>query len=169
MTLQEYILGELKDVRQTLLFALDGLKEDDLTSMEPCGHWPIAWIAMHLAAAMDKFVNFEITGEYTIEHAKNMLEWPFTEPEPDDKYPSHDELVENWNKVMDMAIYNIGWLDEEGMQKCGGHIEIENWDHPIVKVVQWMIVHHHQHMRMLWTILGERRVDDKWDETEAPG
>jgi len=168
MTYPEYILGELDEARQTLLFALDGLSADDLTSMEPCGHWPIAWIAMHLTMAMDNFVNFELTGEYTIEHDERMKHWPMPEPQQGDPWPPLETLVTNWNTVMDKAIENVKALGEDGLQKVGGHLKREGWDYPISTVLWWMVKHHHQHMRMLWTILGERRVDDKWDEPEMP-
>ena len=169
MTLQEYILNEMKDMKRTLLFALDGLSREDLTSMEPAGHWPVAWIAMHLAAAMDTFVNFELTGQYTIEHDKRVSAWPFPEITPEDKWPQLSEIVSNWQKVMDKVNENIAALDDAGLQKVGGHLKFENWNYPISHVINWMVMHHHQHMRMLWTILGERRVDDKWDEPDMGG
>ena len=164
MTLKEYILGEMDDVRATLLVAIDGLSEEDLTSMEPCGHWPVAWIAMHLAAAMDSFVNFELTGKFAMEHDPRVAKFPFPDPQPGDEYPPLETLVANWNIVMDKVEENIAGLDDEAFDKCGGHLPFENWNHPFGLVVMWMVKHHHQHLRMLWTILGERRVDGKWDE-----
>jgi|GEM_PF-5621738 len=166
MTLNEYTLEELKDMKQTLLTAIEGLKEEDLTSMEPCGHWPIAWIAMHLTNAIDTFINFELTGATTVEHEERMKQWPFPEPKPGDTWPTLDTLVRNWTLVMDKALENVAALGEEGMQKVGGHLQFENWNHPISTVIRWMVMHHHIHMRHLWCILGERRVDDKWDEPQ---
>jgi hypothetical protein len=164
MTLNEYVLKELADMKQTLITALEDLPEKDLVSMEPCGHWPIAWIAMHLSSGLDMFINYELTGKMTVEHEARMQAWPLVVPTPEDTWPSLETLLGNWNKVMDKAMENVAALGEDGMQKVGGHLSAYGFNQPIIELIQMMVSHHHTHMRNLWCILGERRVDTKWDE-----
>jgi hypothetical protein len=119
---------------------------------------------MHLTSAIDTFINFELTGEHTVQHEERITTWPLPAPQPGDCWPSLDLLMSNWEKVMDKAIENVSALGDEGMQKVGGYLREKGWNHPISTIIRWMVMHHHIHMRNLWCILGERRVDDKWDE-----
>jgi hypothetical protein len=164
MTFNDYIVSELREVKRSLTAAIEGLSREDFISMEPCGHWPVAWITMHLMSAMDTYVSFELTGEFTVSHEERMMKWPFDPPKPGDPWPELQTLLDDWGKVMDKAIENVTALSDEGLQKVGGHLTDRGVNHPISMVIHWMVLHHEIHMRHLWCILGERRVDDKWDE-----
>ncbi len=47
MTTQEYILHQFGEMKREMLVATEGLSEADMTSHEPGGHVPVAWIPAH--------------------------------------------------------------------------------------------------------------------------
>ena len=162
MTLKEYILHQLREARREMLVALEGLTPEDLTSFEPCGHWPIAWIVQHCCGNIDGFLHRAVTGRPVLEHEDRYRKRPLAEPQPGDAYPELPELVERWTSVWDAVLALMEVLGEQELQAQSEHA-VE----PLVQSCLRVINHTNTHLRNIWTILGERRVDHKFAEQQT--
>ncbi len=162
MTLKEYILHQMREAKREMLAALEGLSAEDLTSHEPCGHWPIAWIVQHCCGNMDAFLHRPLTGRAFLEHEERYHKWPMVEPQPGDAYPGLPELVERWTSLWDAVLPLMEALDEQDIQ-----MQSEHALEPLVQSCLRVINHTNAHLRNIWTILGERRVDHKYAEQQT--
>lgn len=159
MTFKEYVLHQLREMRRELLTALEDVPEEDMSSFEPCGHWPIAWIAEHCSEVADKLLIKPVRGNHLLSYADHVQGWSKAAPEPGQPYPERAEIERRWQQVCDEAIGSVESLSEEGLQKNIG-------DRPYVQNVLLAINHTNAHLRSLWCILGERRLDHKFAEQQ---
>ena len=162
MTLREYILHQLREAKREMLVAIEGLASEDLTSHEPCGHWPIAWIVQHCCGNVDGFLHRAVTGQPVLEHEDRYRKRPLAEPQPGDTYPELSELAARWTTLWDAVLPLMETLDEEAFQS-----QPEHGVEPLVESCLRVINHTNVHLRNIWTILGERRVDDKFAEQQT--
>jgi hypothetical protein len=160
MTFKEYMLHQLREMRRELLTATTGLEGEDLTSFEPAGHWPVAWITEHCTEVADKFLYKPLHGKSLLEYPPHIGAWTKREPKPGDEYPELDEMQSRWCRVCDTAIGFVEGASDEEIQKQYG---AEPYVNSILRVVN----HTNSHLRSLWCILGERRVDGKWAEQQS--
>lgn len=160
MTFREYMLHQLREMRRELLTATEGLSGDDLTSFEPVGHWPVAWISEHCAEVADRFLYKSVHEGYLLSYAPHVENWQQQEPKPGDPYPSAEEMRTRWQQVCDAIIEYVERAPEETLQGTYG---IEPYVQSILRVIN----HTNSHLRSLWCILGERRVDDKFAEQQS--
>lgn len=160
MTFKEYLLHQLREMRRELLTATEGLEADDLVSFEPVGHWPVAWITEHCTEVADRFLYRPLDGSYLLSYAPHVQNWPKQEPKHGDPYPSLEEMRDRWTRVCDAAIGLVETSTEGDLQRSYG-------DEPYINSILRVINHTNSHLRSLWCILGERRVDHKWAEQQA--
>lgn len=160
MTFKEYILHQLKEIKREMLNAINDLSKEDLVAFEPCGHWPIAWIVQHCCGIIDSYIYKHITGKAFLTHDVERIAYPFKiEPKPEDVYPELSVLLERWSTLLDASIEQIGSLSEETLND-----KFFNHDEEIAVSCLRVINHTNAHLRNIWCILGERRVDTKWAE-----
>jgi hypothetical protein len=159
MTFREYLLHQLREMRRELLTATDDLGGEDLTSFEPAGHWPIAWITEHCTEVADKFLYAPTHGATLHEYAPHVAKWTTIEPKPGDEYPSLAQMQNRWKMVCDAVISFVDSAKEEDLQHSFGR-------EPYVASLLRVINHTNSHLRSLWCILGERRVDEKFAEQQ---
>ncbi|MCX8129744.1 MAG: DinB family protein [Clostridia bacterium] len=151
MTLKQYIIKQLIEIKQVMERTMNGLKNEDLTSHEPCNHWPIAWNIQHCCGGIDLLLYKHITGGLFLEHDVDRIAYPFKfEPKPNDSYPPLTELETRWTSLMDSTINAILKLEDE------------EFDESLINKCYTAISHTNLHLRGIWCILGERRVDEKW-------
>jgi len=160
MTFSEYIVHQLREMRRELLTATEGLSGDDLTSFEPVGHWPVAWITEHCTEVADKFLYASMHDGALLEYAPHVKGWTSREPKPGDSYPSLDEMRTRWTQVCDWVIDFVQRAPDDALQETYGK-------EPYVNSILRVINHTNSHLRSLWCILGERRVDDKFAEQQS--
>lgn len=158
--LKLFISYQLKEMKRELLAALEGLSEEDLTSHEPCGHWPVAWVAEHCSDVADKFLYHPIKGALFLEHDPAIVNWPKAAPQPGHAYRSRDEIARRWETLCDAILELHEAMSPDDLQKTYGA-------EPYVESCLRVINHTNVHLRSLWCILGERRVDEKFPE-QAP-
>ena len=158
MEYKEYILHQLREMRRELLTALEDVTGDDLTSFEPCGHWPVAWIAEHCSEVADGVLCGPTTGEVN-QYAEHVANWFKREPAPGDAYPSPTEICRRWSAVCDSIIGFVENASDEDLQKTYGK-------EPYIQSILRVVNHTNSHLRSLWCILGERRVDHKFAEQQ---
>ena len=161
MTLKQYILHQLREIRREMLTALEGLSEEELVAHEPEGRSPIAWIVEHCCANVDFFLHRGITGRFCVEHDRRFLAWPIIEPQPGDSYPPPEELAARWTRVMDASLEALESLPEEGLQEPS---KSSRPPEPLVESCLRVINHHSSHLRQIWCLLGWRRTATKWPE-----
>ena len=159
MTFKEFVLHQLNEMRRELLTATDDLAGEDLSSFEPAGHWPIAWITEHCTQVADKFLYAAVHGAPLLTYAPHVGGWTEQEPKPGEAYPTLDEMQARWRQVCDAAIAFVTDASEDELQRQYG---IEPYIASILRVVN----HNNSHLRSLWCILGERRVDSKFAEQQ---
>ena len=155
MTFKTYVLHQLREMKRELLTALEGLSEEDLTSHEPVGHWPVAWIAEHCTQVVDIFLIEPIHGSSFLEYEDQVGKWTDIEPKPGDSYPELADIEKRWSDACDWAIAQVDRSTDEELQASPGH-------EPYIQSVLRVVNHTNSHLRSLWCILGERRVDAKW-------
>ena len=160
MTFNEYVLHQLREMRRELLTAVEGLNAEDLTSFDPAGHWPVAWIAEHCTEVADKFLCKPTRGEMLLTYAPHVANWTEQAPVASDIYPPLTELEQRWIQVCDAAMQFVESADDDQLQKEYG---IEPYINSILRVVN----HTNSHLRSLWCILGERRIDSKFAEQQS--
>lgn len=160
MTFKEYILHQLREMKRELLTATGEVTGEDLISFEPAGHWPVAWIAEHCTEVADKFLYRPVHDGYLLSYDAHVENWTKQEPKPGDSYPSLNEIHERWTKVCDAVVSYVESASDEEMQNTYG---IE----PYITSVLRIINHTNSHLRSLWCILGERRVDTKFAEQQS--
>jgi hypothetical protein len=164
MTLKEYILHQLREMKREMLVAIEGLSKEDLTSHEPGGHSPIAWIVQHCLVNVDFFIHKGITGEFCLEHEERFRAWPLIEPKPGDRYPAPSELVERWTTLLDASIETLEAVTDERLQEASRSSDPPE---PLVQSCLRVVNHQNAHLRQIWCILGRRRVDEKWPEQQT--
>ncbi len=163
MTLKDYIMHQMCEIKREMLAAIEGLTDDEIQSFEPCGHWPIAWIVQHCCGIADSFVYKHITGKAILEHDVERIAWPFRmEPKPGDIYPPLSVLMHRWSTVMDASIEELERLDDDKLQD-----KFFNHNEPIAESCLRVINHTNAHLRNIWCILGEKRIDYKWAEQQT--
>lgn len=158
-TLKGYILHQLREMKREMLAAVEGLSEEDLTSHEPGGHSPIAWIVQHCCSNVDFFIHRGSTGQFFLQHDRRFLTWPLIDPKPGDEYPPPAELVERWSSLWDAATAALEALPEERLQQPS---RSANPPEPLVESCLRVVNHSNAHLRQIWCILGRRRVDGKY-------
>lgn len=156
MTFKEYTLHQLREMKREILTASEGLAEEDLTSFDPVGHWPIAWIVEHCTEVADGKLYRAIHGERLHAYANHVLSWHKNEPQPDQPYPNLEEIHRRWKEVCDAVISDLESATDEDIQ------ENHHGSIPYINNILLVINHTNSHLRSLWCILGERRVDTKW-------
>ena len=157
MTFKEYILHQLREMKRELSFAIKGVGEEDMFSFEPAGHWPVGWIAEHCTQVADKFLIAPLLGSQMLEYADQVQNWTTREPKPGDSYPAAAEISRRWDEVAGKIIDTVEAMAEADLQASPGK-------EPYVNSILRVINHNNSHLRSLWCILGERRVDHKWGE-----
>lgn len=159
MTYKEYLLHQLREMRRELLTATNDLSEDDLISFEPAGHWPIAWITEHCTEVADRFLYGPVHGTFLHTYEAHVGKWSEQEPRAGDNYPNIVELQNRWKKVCDSVIDFVEAENDDKLQQTYGK-------EPYINSILRVINHTNSHLRSLWCILGERRVDEKWAEQQ---
>ena len=162
MTLKEYVLHQLREIKREMLAAIRDLSPDDLTSHQPCGHWPIAWIVQHCCGNVDGFLHRHLAGIAFLEHDRRFYSRPMIEPRPGDDYPDLATLIERWSTLMDAVVALFESMPSEKLQEQSEHAK-----EPLVQSCLRVINHTNVHLRNIWCILGERRVDSKWAEQQT--
>ena len=162
MTLKEYILHQVGEARREMLAAVEDLSVDDLTSLEPVGHWPVAWIFQHCCQNVDRFLYAGIEGTNSLEQDRRFSGRPDREPGPGDKYPSLEELKERWAGLLDAVIRGLKKMPDDKLQEtpAGGK-------EPLVESFLRVINHTNAHLRAIWCIIGERGIDGKFPEQKT--
>lgn len=160
MTFKEYILHHLRETKREVMTALDGLGEADMLSFEPAGHWPIAWIAEHLTATADAFLIKPINGERLLEYHEHVARWPKRNPQPGDPFHKPAEIVSRWEQVCDWITAHVEAVSEADLQESPGN---EPYIHSILRIVN----HTNAHLRNIWCIIGQRRLDHRWPEQQS--
>ena len=161
MTFKEYILHQLREMKRELLTAMADIPDAELGSFEPARHWPPAWIAEHCTEVADGFLYATVRGKRRHEYAVQVAKWTEREPVPGDVYPPAGEIVRRWTEVCDDILGIVGELGEEELRKTYGR-------DPYINSVLRVINHTNSHLRSLWCILGEKRLDHKWAEQQTP-
>ncbi|MFW6312841.1 MAG: DinB family protein [Spirochaetota bacterium] len=155
MTFQEYVLHQLREMKRELLTAIEDLSAEDMFGFEPVGHWPIGWIAEHCTQVADAFLVAPVEGSQMLEYADQVQNWTTREPAPGDEYPVPAEIAERWSRVCDRIVSRVEEADETTLQESPGK-------EPYIQSILRVVNHTNSHLRSLWCILGERRVDEKW-------
>jgi hypothetical protein len=163
VTLKEYILHQLGEMRREMLTTIEGLSEEDLLSHEPGSHSPIAWIIQHCVSNVDHCIHMGITGRFLLDHDIRFRAWPLIEPKPGDEYPPLPEMIDRWKRVTDASIDLLRELPEERLQERSLEDESELLAESCLRCTN----HQNAHLRQAWCILGRRRVDDRWPEQGA--
>ena len=160
MTFHQYILHQLREMKRELLAAIADVQPEDLFSFEPCGHWPIGWIVEHCTEVADKFLWGPVTGGSFHDYAEHVDGWQKREPRPGDVYPTPEEIASRWAGLCDAVLALVEGFVEGDLQRELGR---EPYATSVLRVVN----HTNSHLRSLWCILGERRVDGKWAEQQT--
>jgi len=161
MTLNKYILHQMAEAKREMVEAIKGLPSNVLSSHEPAGHWPIAWIVQHCCLNADFFLHHHMTGKFILEHEDRFKGWPLKEPKTEDQYPVAEKLIERWSTVWDGVMAEFSKLDEAKLsEKLHGR-------EPLIDSCLRVINHANAHLRGIWCILGERRVDAKFPEQQT--
>jgi hypothetical protein len=164
MTIKEYILHQLREIKREMLVAVEGLSEEDLQSHEPHGHSPVAWVVQHCCGNVDFFIHRGITGRNCLEHEHRFVAWPIIDPRPGDPYPSLDELTERWTRVMEASLEALESLTDEELQAPS---KSSHPPEPLIESCLRVINHQNSHIRQIWCILGWRRVGTKWPDQDT--
>jgi len=161
MNLKQYVTYQLREAKREMLEALEGLSSETITSHEPSGHWPIAWIVEHCRETADKYLHFHITGSYVLEREERYSGRPSREPAEGDAYPAVEELTARWTVLMDSVIRDVSDLDD---RKLGENLYGKE---PVDVSCLRIINHINSHLRGIWYMLGQKRVDSKFPEQKT--
>ena len=162
MTLKEYILHQTREARREMLIAVEGLSGEDLSSLEPGGHWPVAWIVQHCCQNVDRFLYSAIEGRNSLDQNRRFSGRPDQEPRPGDEYPPPEELAGKWSGLLDSVIAGLEKLPDEKLQETP-----DGGKEPLVESFLRVINHTNAHLRAIWCILGQRRIDSKFPEQKT--
>lgn len=155
MTFKKYVLHQLREMRRELLTALEDVPGEAMTSFEPVGHWPIAWIAEHCTEVAEKLLVVPVKGERLLSYEEQVADWPNREPKPGDTYPAKAEIESRWKQVCDEIVSFVEGLSDDDLQKSWG-------DNPYAQNILLAVNHTNSHLRSLWCELGQKRLDNKW-------
>jgi hypothetical protein len=158
--LKDFILYQIKEMKRELSDALAGLREEDLVSHDPAGHWPVAWIAEHCSDVADKFLFASVKGKLFLDHDPVIVNWPKVAPQPGYRYLSGSEITRRWETLCDAIVEIVDGMSEADLQTTYGQ-------EPYVESCLRVINHTNVHLRSLWCVLGERRIDDKFPEQKT--
>jgi hypothetical protein len=103
-----------------------------------------------------------LKGEPALVHEEKHRTWPLIEPKPGDSYPPLSELISRWSKVMDGVVQSFEAQPEDAISRVPSEGK-ESLAETCLRVIN----HLNSHLRSIWCILGERRVDEKWPEQQT--
>ena len=93
-------------------------------------------------------------------YEEQVARWTKIEPKPGDPYPAPAEISRRWGDLCDAIFGLVEALSEDELQKSYG-------PEPYVTSILRVVNHTNSHLRSLWCILGERRVDHKFAEQQT--
>lgn len=159
--MKEFILHQMAEAKREMIEAIRDLPPGVLSSLEPAKHWPIAWIVQHCCFNVDFFLHVHMTGKYCLEHEARFKGWPLREPEAADEYPPPEKLIERWSAVWDAVVAEFSRQEEPSLaEKVHGR-------EPLVESCLRVINHANSHLRAVWCLLGEQRIDAKFPEQQT--
>lgn len=150
------LFGQMKT---SLITAVKGLTRDQITSFEPDGHWPIAWHIEHMTGSLDFFVHKGSGAEMVSSYHDIYHQWPLEQPPADHPYPTLEEMLQRWEKVLDHAIDFLKDLAPDTFEQ-----KSQIWDATYSESLLVVMQHHYQHLGMIWFLLGQKRNDEKWED-----
>ena len=161
MKIKQYVTYQLREAKREMLEALESLSDEVIASHEPSGHWPIAWIVEHCCVTADKYLHFHITGSYVLECEERYSGRPLREPAEGDAYPEIGELKARWTELMDSIMKSVSDLDDK---RIGENLHGKE---PVDVSCLRIINHINSHLRGIWFMLGQKRVDSKFPEQKT--
>lgn len=161
--LREYILHQIREMKREMLVAIGGLTQEELSSHEPLGRSPIAWIVEHCSGNADFFIHAGATGKPCADHEHRFTAWPIIDPRPGESYPSSAEIQARWTKVLDARADAVAKLREAELQSPSKSFNGE----PLVESCLRVINHTNAHLRQIWCIIGSRHVKDRYPQQET--
>ena len=160
MNFKTYVTHQLCEMKRELLTTVDGLDQKTLASFGPVNHWPAAWIAEHCTQIADALLYRPIHGSQMHEYADQVQNWTSREPAPGDSYPPLSEIKTRWSDLCDWVIEHVKATDEASLQDASG-------DTAYLENILLAVNHTNSHLRSLWCLLGQQRVDQKWAEQQS--
>ena len=160
MTFKEFVNHQLCEMKRELLTAIEGVDEKAMTSFGPVNHWPVAWIAEHCPQIADAVLYKPVKGTQMHEYADQVQNWTTREPVDGDRYPDRQQIASRWETLCDWIIDHTRSLEESELQNTeNGQAYLEN--------ILLAVNHTNSHLRSLWCLLGQLRLDDKWAEQQS--
>ncbi len=158
--MKNYILYQLKEIKRELIDSITGLSSNDLISFSPSKHWPIAWVVLHCLRNVDKWLISNITGEFVLKHDEIFEAWPPEKPKEDYLYPDLIELTKRITIIFGKVIECVNNLEENDL--------LNNFTakEPLKTSCLRVINHANSHLRNIWYILGEMKID-KWSKQKT--
>ena len=164
MTLKEYVLHQMREMKREILAAVEGLSDEDVRSHDPGNHNPIAWMMQHCCVNVDFLIHKGLTGKFFLEHEQSFLDWPLKKPKPGDSYPTVTELTERWSTLLDAAAAQLKAAPEGFEDNASLAVGPEE---TLGESCLRSINHQNAHVRQIWCIVGRKQIDKKWPTQEA--
>ena len=164
MTLKEYVLHQLREMKREMLESIDGMDAAALAFDDSASHSPAAWVVQHACANVDYFLHKGLTGRFAIDHEPRYLSRPLIGPEPGDEYPSPEELVDRWRSVCEAA---IGALDNATEARLQEPTRVVQPEEALVESCLRVINHQNAHMRQIWCLRGLQGEKNKYPHQQT--
>lgn len=157
ITLKEYILCQMREMKREMLTALSGLNQSDLAFTGPGNELPIGWVVQHCMCVIDTMLVYHISGKKLLRYPPGIDKYPIDPPPPNYAAPLVVDLENEWLNLMDHAIALLRSVDDEQLQSQSA-TGIE----PLVESCLRSINHTNSHIRAIWCLIVQMGKTDRW-------
>ncbi|HUW55854.1 MAG TPA: DinB family protein [Planctomycetota bacterium] len=157
MTRKEILLFQLREIRNELAHALEGLTSGQLAAVpvEGCRN-PIGWMVCHCMRGLDFFIHGTLTGVNHMDGDAKfapLQSYADKAPGPENPAPDLSGLAEACDDLWAACIACVEAVDEDDLDRPGPHWSGRGTETVAGNCVR-MINHHNAHLRAVWMLRG---------------
>ena len=157
MTRKEILVFQLREIRNELANALEGLTPEQLATVPVAGKRnPIGWIICHCMRGLDFFLHKTLTGTHYMDGKEKFAafqRYADRGPGPENPAPDLSGLAEACDELWAACIQCVETVPEDDLDKPGPHWSGRGPETVAGNCVR-MINHHNAHLRAIWLLRG---------------
>ena len=157
MTRKEVLLFMLREIRNEMSIALDGLSPADYAALPVEGKRnPVGWIVCHCMRGLDFFLHLTLTGRRCMDGKEKFaafVRYADKAPGPENPPPDCTTLAGTCHELWTACIEQVEALDDNAFDRPGPHWSGRGTETVAGNCVR-MINHHNAHLRAIWMIRG---------------
>ena len=163
MTRKEILVFQLRECRNEIANALDGLTVEQFAEQAIPGRNPIGWIVCHCMNNFDLFLHRGHTGTFILRDVgfDAFADYGSKPPRDDNPAPDFTDLTRAADEVFRACIEVIAGLPDDAFGEKPPYWHHETFESTAGTCVR-VINHSNAHLRQIWLLRGVMGAPDPW-------